>query len=178
MQILKTERITKLGRLGEDLVAERLQHQGFTDMENLNLRRNNYPFGDLLASKDGVRYFVGVKARNEMRQGGIDLNESYNLILISNSLNARLKDHGKTTDQITSMLVAEVCALAAELDASPAWATVSIRTRAGTYSAYFGLVATLGNRRSVPMLPTACAAYRCLARDLPDGRVTLDLLNT
>jgi hypothetical protein len=92
MQILKTERITKLGRLGEDLVAERLQHQGFTDMENLNLRRNNYPFGDLLASKDGVRYFVGVKARNEMRQGGIDLNESYNLILISNSLNARLKD--------------------------------------------------------------------------------------
>jgi hypothetical protein len=98
------------------------------------------------------------------------LNESYNLVLIPDAANARLKEQGKTTDQITSMLLAEVSSLAADLDATPAWATVSIRPRAGTYSAYFGLVAQLGNRRSVLMTPKACATYRCLARDLTDSR--------
>jgi hypothetical protein len=177
MQLVRIERITKLGRLGEDLVAERLHDQRFTNIENLNLRRHNYPFGDLLATENGERYFIGVKARNEMRQGSVGLNESYNLVLISDPVNARLKEQGKTTDQITSMLLAEVSALAAELGATPAWATVSIRPRAGTYSAYFGLVAQLGNRRSVPMTPKACAKYRCLARDRSDRRVTLDLSN-
>ena len=177
IQLVRLERITKLGRLGEDLVAERLRDQGFADVENLNLRRHNYPFGDLLATKDGVRYFIGVKARNEMRQGDVGPNESYNLVLIPNPVNAGLKKQGKTTDQITSMLLAEVSALAARLDATPAWATVSIQPRAGTYSAYFGLVAQLGNRRSVPMTPKACANYHCLARNRSDSRVTIDLLN-
>jgi Holliday junction resolvase-like predicted endonuclease len=178
MSLLKVERITKLGRLGEDLVAERLRYHGYTNIENLNLRRNNYPFGDLLATKHGVRYFIGVKARNEMRQGDVGLNESYNLVLIPDAANARLKTQGKTTDQITSMLLAEVSSLADGLGATAAWATVSIRPRAGTYSGYFGLVTTLGNRRSVPMVPKASATYHCLARDLPDARVTLDLLNS
>jgi hypothetical protein len=178
MSLLKVKRNTKLGRLGEDLVAERLGQHGFANIENLNLRRNNHPFGDLLATKHGVSYFIGVKARNEMRQGDLGLNESYNLVLIPDAANRKLKALGKTPDQITSMLLAEVSSLAAEYRATPAWATVAIRPRAGTYSAYFGLVATLGNRRSVPMVPKACATYHCLARELPDARVTLDLLNT
>ena len=33
--LLKLERISKLGRLGEELVAERLRHHGFTNIENL-----------------------------------------------------------------------------------------------------------------------------------------------
>jgi hypothetical protein len=175
--LIPLERITKLGRLGEDLAAERLSEHGFTDIENLNLRRNNYPFGDLLATKDGVRYFIGVKARNEMRQGDVGLNESYNLVLISDPVNRRLKERGKARDQITAMLLAEVGRLATTLDATPAWVTVTIRSRVGTYSAYFGPVAQLGNRRSVPMTPKACEAYLCLARDLSDQRVTMDSLN-
>jgi hypothetical protein len=59
MQLVQIKRITKLGRLGEDLVAERLHDQGFTDIENLNLRRHNNPFGDLLATKDRVRTLLG-----------------------------------------------------------------------------------------------------------------------
>jgi Holliday junction resolvase-like predicted endonuclease len=71
---VRIERITRLGRLGEDLVAERLAGQGYK-VENLNLtHRQHYPFGDLLATKNGERYFIGVKARNEMRQGRIGLN--------------------------------------------------------------------------------------------------------
>jgi hypothetical protein len=165
-----------LGAWGEELVAERLQHHGFTNIENLNLRRRNYPFGDVLATKDGARYFIGVKARNEMRQGDAGLNESYNLVLISDAANAKLKEQGKTPDQIT-ILLAEVSRLGAALDAMPAWATIAVRPRAGTYSAYFGLVAQLGNRRSVPMTPKACAMYRCLARQRADVRVATDLLN-
>ena len=75
-----SSRPSKLGHLGEDLVAERLQHHGYTNIENLNLRRHNHPFGDLLATKNGIRYFIGVKARNEMRQGDVGLNELYNLV--------------------------------------------------------------------------------------------------
>jgi hypothetical protein len=177
MSFLAIERITKLGRLGEDLVAERLKDQGYTGIENLNLRRHNYPFGDILATKEGIRYFIGVKARNEMRQGDVGLNESYNLVLIPNVVNRKLKEQGRTTDQITSMLLAEVDKLAGQLNATSAWATVSIRPKVGTYSAYFGLVTHLGNRRSVPMTPKACAAYHCLARNLHDARVTPELLN-
>jgi hypothetical protein len=175
--LIPLERITRLGRLGEDLAAERLSQHGFMDVENLNLRRHNYPFGDLLATKDGVRYFIGVKARNEMRQGDVGLNESYNLVLISDPVNRRLKEQGKTPDQITAMLLAEVGRLATKLDATPAWVTVPIRPREGTFSSYFGPVAQLGNRRSVPMTSKACAAYLCLARDISDPRVTEDLLN-
>ena len=94
-------------------MAEQLHDQGFTDIGNLNLRRHNYPFADLLATKDGIRYFIGVKARNEMRQGDAGLNDSYNLVLISDAVNVSLKKQGKTTDQITSILLAEVSALAA-----------------------------------------------------------------
>jgi hypothetical protein len=178
MSLLKLERTTRLGRLGEDLVRERLFHHHFTDVENLNLARHNHPFGDLLATKNGVRYFIEVKARNEMRQGDVGLNGSYNLVRISDAVKAKLKGQGKTTDQITGLLLSEVSQRAAELDATPAWATVAIRPSIGTYSAYFGLVAELGNRRSVPMTPEACAKHRCcLARDLLDSRVTLDLLN-
>ena len=137
MNFLAIERITKLGRLGEDLVAERLKVQGYTAIENLNLRRHNYPFGDILATKNGNRYFIGVKARNEMRQGDVGLNKSYNLVLIPTAVNRKLKERGKTTDQITSMLLAEVDRLAQQLKATSAWATVSIRPREGTYSAYF-----------------------------------------
>ena len=75
MSLLTLERISRLGRLGEDLVAERLQHHGYTNVENLNLLRHNYPFGDLPATKNGVRYFIGVKTRNESRQGNVGLNE-------------------------------------------------------------------------------------------------------
>jgi hypothetical protein len=177
MSILTVERITRLGRLGEDLVAERLHHHGFRDIENLNLRRHNYPFGDLLATKDQIRYFIGVKARNEMQRGGTALNASYNIVLIPDPIRRRLEQQGKTRDQITAMLLAEVSELAADLKAIPAWATVPIRPLSGSYSAYFGRLAELGNRRSVPMKPADCAKYLCLARDFKDTRIAPDLLN-
>ena len=177
MQLILRERITKLGRLGEVLAAEGLKRNGFTDVEDLNLRGVNHQFGDLLATKNGVRHFIGVKTRNELRRGEIGMNEAYNLILISNVANAELKRQGETGDQITEMLLAEVADLGALYHATPAWITVAISAKAGTYSAYFGLVAALGNRRSVPMTLKAREDYLCLADNLTDRRVTVDLLN-
>jgi hypothetical protein len=58
-----------------------------------------------------------------MRQGFVGLNESYNLVLVSDAANKMLKREGKTTDQITSMLLDEVSELAAKEGATPAWAT-------------------------------------------------------
>lgn len=176
-RLLQLERTTKLGRLGEDLVAERLVLHGFSNVENLNARRANYPFGDLLATRQGARYFVGVKTRNENRQGDVGLNESYNIVLMPSPINKVLKEQGRTTEQITALLLEEVSDLADKLQAIPAWATVAVRPRSGTYSAYFGVMSALGNRRSVPMTPKACSRYECLARDVVDPRVSADLLN-
>ncbi len=50
MHLLHRIRIGKLGRLGETLAGERLAANGFTDVEDLNRLRVNYPFGDLLAT--------------------------------------------------------------------------------------------------------------------------------
>ena len=53
-----------------------------------------------------------------MRQGNVGLNNSYNLVLIRDALNKQLKNQGKTTEQITAMLLAEVSKLAIDLDAN------------------------------------------------------------
>jgi hypothetical protein len=178
MQLIQLERITRLGRLGESLVAERLRDFSFTEIENLNQRRVNFPFADLLAARDGTRYLIGVKTRNEMQQGEVKLNESYNLVLIRSSLNAELKRQGKTPQDITNLLLAEVEELAKHHNAIPAWATVAVRPKVGTYSAYFGLVSELGGRRSVPMTSKYFEKYLCLAKDNFDSRITSELLNS
>lgn len=177
MQLIQLERISKLGRVGELIAAERLDVNGFTDVEDLNARRTNYPFADLLATRDGVRYLIGVKTRNEMRQGDVGLNESYNLVLVPGSANRLLKEQGRSTDEITRMAWAEVDEIAALHQAVPAWVTVAARPRTGEYSAYFGLVSDLNNRRSVPMTFKARARYLCLAEAAADSRITPDLLN-
>ena len=108
----------------------------------------------------------------------LGLNESYNIVLMPTPINKVLKAQGRTTDQITAMLLQEASDLAATVQAIPAWATVAVRPRSGTYSAYFGLMSVLGNRRSVPMTLKACATHECLARDVADARITADLLNS
>jgi hypothetical protein len=177
MDLLGIERISRLGAIGEELAAESLVRYGFTDVENLNTSWTNYPFADLLASKDGFKYFIGVKTRNEERRGHVGLNESYNLVLINNSLNKKLKSEGLSTDQITSMLLMEVKNRAAHYESIPAWIAVSIRALTGRYSGYFGLVSDLGNRRSIPMTIRSRSQYTCIADDVCDDRITPDLLN-
>lgn len=174
--LAQNERISKLGRIGEILVAERLREAKFTDVQDLNERRN-FPFADILATRGSDRYLIGVKTRNEFQIGGEKRNESYNLVLINDAKNKMLKGKGTTTDAITSALLDDIRNLASEFDAIPAWATVAIRPLEGIYSAYFGLVSDLGNKRSVPMTLSARSRYMALAEESFDPRITPDLIN-
>ncbi len=94
---------------------------------------------------------------------------------IPDATNAELKRQGKTASQITSMVLAEV----ADLEQARSDARVDHRrgnAKKGTYSAYFGLVSDLGNKRSVPMTPSA--GHVSVSRRCPsDPRITADLLN-
>ena len=99
---LRIERTTKLGCLGERLAEERLIAAGFTSVQNLN-RGINFPYADVLASKNGQRYLIGVKSRNEFQDNG-KLNPCYNAVLIRNDKKKVLEGLGKTEAQITATL--------------------------------------------------------------------------
>jgi Holliday junction resolvase-like predicted endonuclease len=177
MLLQTLERISELGQLGEQLAAECLTRYGFAEVVNVNHVRHNYPFADLLAVRDDVRFLIGVKTRNEMRQERVGINGAYNLVLVNNAKNRLLKSEGNTVDDVTRMALEEVRRLAQAERATPAWVTVSVETATGTFSAYFGLLDHLGNRRSVPMTHEARKRYLPLAENQYDERITHRLLN-
>jgi hypothetical protein len=169
-------RITRLGELGEALAEEALRATDFVKIRNLNRERNNQPYADLLAEREGTRYFIGVKARNELQVSGA-LNPTYNLFLIPYKKNSLLRDRGVTVDEITRHGISQIHQLAAHFDAIPAWITVPIRSYAQTYAVYFGLLEELGNRRSIPMTEKAIKSHECLRQWTKDARITADLSN-
>ncbi len=58
-------RFKKLGDVGEELTDSLLRRNGFDEVRNLNLLRNNFAFADVFAERDGVRYVISVKMRNK-----------------------------------------------------------------------------------------------------------------
>lgn len=174
---LAKKRITKLGILGEQLAEECLVAASFEQVENLNRRANNYPFADILAARNGTLYFIGVKSRNEFQTNG-KINPTYNAVLIRADKKRQLESQGKTETQITALLWAEVQRLADQCKAVPAWTTIAMQPLKGIFSAYFGLVSALGNRRSIPMKIDDRRSYEVLAKHKTDSRITDDLHNS
>ena len=174
--VARMRRTSKLGRIGESLAAEALQENGFQNVRNLNDDLSNHPFADLLAEKDGRRYFVGVKTRNEDRDIG-NLNESYNCVLVRDQVNRLLKSRGMSSDAITILAIQRVYELANDYEAVPAWIAVPTRPKDSTYCAFFGLLSELGNRRSIPMSYAARKTYLCLVNWRYDARLIPDLTN-
>lgn len=175
--VLRVERTTKLGALGEQIAAERIADAGFTDIQNLNeTAKHNFPFADLTAKSGTQRFLIGVKTRNEYRADG-KLNESYNAVLIRDSVNRQLKEQGWSQARITEMLLKGIQRLANEWNAIPAWVAVAVRPEISTYSAYFGTMSQLGLRRSIPMTPDARKLYKALAEQQYDPRILPALLN-
>jgi hypothetical protein len=174
--LLRVERTSKLGRLGEKLAEERLTAAGFDDVQNLNMGVN-FPFADVLATRAGRRLLIGVKSRNEFQTNG-KINPCYNAVLIADAKRRELQRIGNTEADITALLWNEVDALARRYDAIPAWLAVAMRPKEGTYSAYFGLASVIRHRRSIPMKFSDRGAYLELAPlGTMDARVTPDLLN-
>ncbi|RWD65984.1 MAG: hypothetical protein EOS36_06205 [Mesorhizobium sp.] len=174
--IARVRRTSQLGILGEVLAAEALVRNGFQGVRNLNDDVHNQPFADLLAEKDGIRYLIGVKSRNEECDVG-GLNASYNCVLVPGGINWRVKEQGASVDDITALALSQVHLLAGRFGAIAAWVTVPLRPMEGTYAAYFGLLKDLGNRRSIPMTGAARVGSTCLADWAPDTRITRDLCN-
>ena len=145
----------ELGNLGEKWTVRLLQRARFRDIQDLNERRYNHPGADFLADRDGIRYFITVKARNKYRQGTRSLNGGYNI-------------HPN-----------KVLKFAQQYDAEPAWLTIQVDTESRCFSAYFGTIASLRNPSGVgvPMTPNAVAGYECLARDQFDAQIIPDLSN-
>ena len=77
----EASRKKSLGELGELYALQALVDNGFNNIKNLNDKKRNEPFADLIAEKDGIRYTISVKARNKNR-GGRSIgktNDRYNL---------------------------------------------------------------------------------------------------
>lgn len=166
---LRIERITKMGRIGEELA-------GFTGIKNLN-RGVNFPYADIFASRSGERFLIGVKSRNEFQANG-KINPCYNAVLLREDKKKILEALGRTEAEITAALWDEVDRIAARWDATPAWVTVAMRPERGTYSAYFGLASVIRHRRSIPMKLADRDAYLQLAGiGTKDPRITANLLN-
>lgn len=174
--IARIRRTSMLGKLGEQLAAEALSANGFQNVSNLNDLRNNYPFFDLRAERDGKIYFIEVKTRNEKRDSG-GLNSSYNCITVSDRANKILKSEGYSASQITKMAIDRIDRYAADHGAVPAWVAIPVRPGESTYAAYFGLLEDLGLRRSILMTPIARENYVCLASWNRDSRIKPELTN-
>jgi Holliday junction resolvase-like predicted endonuclease len=131
-----------LGDWGEDVAAQLLVSSGFTDIAMLNDGHRNRPGGDILANKDGAKYFFSVKARDRFMKNGA-INWGYNIY------------------------PEKVRHAAMEFAAIPAWLVVRADRRNNSYCVYWGLIDELPKGVSVSMRDKHTPSYRCLARDVP-----------
>ena len=144
-----------LGRIGEALVPVLLREVGFTGVDNLNSVQNNHPDADLIAERNGQRFFISVKARNKVQTNG--------------TLNSRYKLESK------GRKVPHAIEQAKRRLAQFAW--VAVQVDGNTYSAYFGthdLLCSLPkkcNGKGILMTDDWTAYYEVLAKnerhDLP-----------
>ena len=142
------KRFKKLGDMGEQLALLLLERHGFIHFHNLNNSSMNFPFADLMAEKDGVKYLISVKARNKFEHTG--------------KLNSRFK-LGDTEKKIQKLRNDEK--FAPYRDYVPAWMAIALDKH--TYEAYWGLIDELPNKRGISMSEKAKQNYRCLAKDQP-----------
>jgi hypothetical protein len=145
-----------LGDWGEDHACRLLTNAKFTDVEPLNVDRQQ-PGGDVLATKDGLRYFFSVKARDRFGQDGKP-NPGYNIY------------------------PEKVRKAALPFGATPAWLVIRADRRDNTFCSYWGLVDEIPpgragpNRVYVSMSEEAISGYcrlgRCLASNAVDSTIS------
>lgn len=83
-----------LGRIGEDIPMSE-----FTDIQNLNDIKHNFPVFDILAKKDGDVYVFSAKARKRFGQNG-KINPCYNILSGSKTMSRKYK---KALDLFTQL---------------------------------------------------------------------------
>lgn len=143
------QRWQRFGALGEQLALEILLRNGFTNIRNVNTEKMNFAYADVVAERDGKRYVISVKARNKYERVRDPsrprrLNSRY-------KLGARCYELAATAEK--------------ELSGHAAWLAIAVER--ATYSAYFGLLASLNNSRGIAMSERATMSHECLAQDEP-----------
>ena len=127
LSIKEAKRKKALGELGELIGVKALVDNGFINVMNLNDKKKNYAFADLYAEKDGKKYVISIKARNKYQLNGSE-NLSYKL--------------GKRV-----FINAEKASM--EYSAEAYWMAISFDEH--SFSIYFGELARLGTRFSIPI---------------------------
>ena len=122
----EARRKKSLGELGELFAIKALVDQQFDRIRNLNDTKNNYPFFDLAAEKNGEKYLITVKARNKYQKDRT-VNTSYKLGKDPQGHAEAEKARGITA-----------CWIAVQFDSMD-------------YSLYFGKIEALGSRTRIPM---------------------------
>jgi hypothetical protein len=144
----RVQRKRALGDWGEKKAIDLLERAGFGNLRDMNAESFNHPFGDICAVRDGVRYLIGVKARNKYQASGL-VNPTYNV-----------RKRG-----------ADVEATARRHNAVLAWVAIPVIPEKQRFSAYFGTIAQIedaGERFSIPMRPEQVVRYECLSRPVEE----------
>lgn len=149
------QRAHQLGVLGESLAEKILRAAGFAKIKNLNQLNPNFPFGDVYAERNNLKFVISVKIRNRYEANTGRPNSRYNLGRRCNELAAKAQ---------------------AELSATPAVLAISLL--ADVYSAYFAPLAILEGRHGIPMTSPWLRQYECLAKDSLHGLDVSHLKNT
>ena len=92
---LKTTSKNIIGKIGEDLPRSE-----FTDIQNLNDIKHNFPIFDIIGKKDGEVYVFSVKARKKYGEN-LKLNPNYNIL--SGKDGAISRKYKKALDNLTQM---------------------------------------------------------------------------
>jgi len=148
-------RASLLGSFGESLAENVLRAAGFTNIQNLNRLKMNFPFGDVCAERNAEKFVISVKIRNRYEAHTGKLNARYKLGRKCYELAARAQ---------------------AELSATPAFLAISLSS--DLYSAYFAPLTVLAGSRGIPMTSVWLSRYECLANEARHGVNTSHLKNT
>jgi hypothetical protein len=156
LNALTARRARSLGELGESLAESILAQAGFTNVENLNRSKMNFPFADFYAERKSEKYVISVKIRNKYEANTGKLNARYNL------------GHNNCYE----------LAAKAEIERSAQAAFLAISLMPNSYSAYFAPLVVLNKNLGIPMTKSWLARYECLAENVAHGVDVSHLKNT
>ncbi len=154
-------RCRNLGKIGEKKLAiALLSSAGFKEITDVNITyRENFPFADLTAVRNGEKYVISVKSRNKyVKNSDTKINDRYKLSSHPNQL---------------PRLVQEAVRL---LGGIPAFVAIITEPRKNTFSGYFGELSILRGNAVIPMR-TPDLDYECLGKDLVSDIDLSDLKN-
>jgi len=145
-----TSRKDQLAEFGETRACQLLRKEGFA----VERMPKNFPFFDLMATRNSCRLLVPVKTRNNTTSKGKIKTNDYSLY--------RKPGHYEAAKKIADFVGAKIF-----------WVAMTVNAKAKTFSAYMGDVAKLPSPKCIPMHPTRHVRdYECLTKDQPDNEIS------